>query len=749
MTFTPSVVTTCPNYSTGCVEQVNLHKPSGDETVYQLTLINGAWNTGATVYTGSAASGQKLSSSTSTNQYANGCTTTVACFNGNYISQSLQTTTLYPNGSQAPTQALYAQTQSFYNLYVGKISDVKEWDYVTTSPSTTTPPTTTPTRETTYTYTGNDPYQVTVLDSSGNQAGLTTYGYTTVAAVAPGTTQQGVSTGPYLHTVSHWLNAGGTPASTTTYTMDNSGMMTGVQDPNLNPASTISYQCSHSLPYQVSNTVNQTTQTTQYGYDCASGAITSVQNPNDVATGRSTAYTYEPTAGRPHTVTLPDNGVTTYTYPSATEVDTSVNAAPNPTVSSAAISDTFGRPYESITGGIEVDRTYDVNGRPYCTTNPYSQGGTSSGSTCITVYDGLDRPVTQQQPDSTTLGWTYSGNTTYASNELGFTWTRSVDAFGHLTSVIEPGPSGSLTTTYSYDGLGNAININQAGNTANHEAARQRTFTYDSASRLICASHPESSSLNTNCPTSATTPIPQGVTGYTYDPAGNLKTKTDARNITITYGYDTLNRLISKTYSANAATASACYQYDQSALVSTGGNLIGRLTNMWTQSGACPAAPTSFASPSILTRRSVLAYDPVGRVQTEQQCTRSNCAAGAPYTPTYDYDLAGNVVHRTNGVAAVPMTFTNGYDNAGRLSGITSSVTQYPTSLFSASSSTSTPGYSPAGGLMNATFGSGLSLSRTYDSRLRVTGETDIGNSVQGPTPGSAAITIQGTDQSH
>ena len=34
-----------------------------------------------------------------------------------------------------------------------------------------------------------------------------------------------------------------------------------------------------------------------------------------------------------------------------------------------------------------------------------------------------------------------------------------------------------------------------------------------------------------------------GITTFTYDTAGNLKTKLDARNVTATYSYDELNRV--------------------------------------------------------------------------------------------------------------------------------------------------------------------------------------------------------------
>jgi hypothetical protein len=50
---------------------------------------------------------------------------------------------------------------------------------------------------------------------------------------------------------------------------------------------------------------------------------------------------------------------------------------------------------------------------------------------------------------------------------------------------------------------------------------------------------------------------------------------------------------------------------------------------------------------------------------------------------------------------------------------------------------------------LNATFGTGLQLSRGYDQRLRINCETDTGNGVSNPTPGTATVVINGTDQTH
>src|SRR5258708_16535458 len=69
-----------------------------------------------------------------------------------------------------------------------------------------------------------------------------------------------------------------------------------------------------------------------------------------------------------------------------------------------------------------------------------------------------------------------------------------------------------------------------------------------------------------------------GPVSYSYDAKGNLATKKDARNLTITYNYDALNRLTQKSYSDG--TLPAHYHYDETtgAFGGTLTNSVGRLT---------------------------------------------------------------------------------------------------------------------------------------------------------------------------
>ena len=71
------------------------------------------------------------------------------------------------------------------------------------------------------------------------------------------------------------------------------------------------------------------------------------------------------------------------------------------------------------------------------------------------------------------------------------------------------------------------------------------TFGYDMAGRKKSMSDPD-----------------LGNWGYTYDGTGSLASQTDARSCATSLGYDSLNRLVSKSYSNCPTTSSVTYTYD-------------------------------------------------------------------------------------------------------------------------------------------------------------------------------------------
>lgn len=538
------------------------------------------------------------------------------------------------------------------------------------------------------------------------------------------------------------------------------GMVTKTADGNGNQT-TIAYDATGAYPQTVTQpTINGVAHIDSYIYDANTGLMTSHTDQDK----QPTTYGYD-NLRRPLSVSYPDGGQDTYSYndvaPSPTITSTKkINSSTSATTVITA--DALGRQVRSSVnsdpeGPVYVDTTYDGVGNIQSVSNSYRTKSEATYGVTSFLYDGLGRKTYQCQPDnssapSTTCvpqnsyqAWTYVGNVTTQRNEVGNSWARTSDALGRLTNVTEPIGVGVLTS-YGYDALGNLKSITQSG--VSGETARVRSFSYDSLSRLASSTNSETGTVS----------YQYAISGAACAGDASLPCiKTDARGITTTYSYDALNRLLSKTYPAG--TASSCYQYDQSSLVASGGNLVGRLTNSWTQTGSCPAptAPPAFQSASILSRKSILAYDAMGRMTSQQQCTKSNCNTSTSYSPAYTYDLAGNVITHSSGIGSGPfaLTFTNGYDGAGHLCSVLNgaatlfAIPQYVAGSGCTSANPTLPGYSAAGGLMNATFGTGLQLSRFYDNRLRISSEADTGNATPSQTPGAATITISGTDQTH
>jgi RHS repeat-associated protein len=236
-------------------------------------------------------------------------------------------------------------------------------------------------------------------------------------------------------------------------------------------------------------------------------------------------------------------------------------------------------------------------------------------------------------------------------------------------------------TNYSYDTLDNLTQVNQLGDGS--QAARVRTFTYNSIKQLLTAQNPES-----------------GLITYSYDPAGNMLQKISPQanqlgsaTTTISYCYDSLNRLAAKAYTNSPATPPTCataspylpnpaatYTYDQ------GANAIGHLSSLTDQAGSASYN-----------------YDALGRMATEQRTI-----AGNTKSMSYGYNLDGSLaklVYPSNAT----VTYTP--DSAGHvLSAVdTNNNINYATGA----------SYDPAGGLTGFVSGGTIINSFSYNKRLQ------------------------------
>ena len=576
------------------------------------------------------------------------------------------------------------------------------------------------------------------------------------------------------------ISATNAPTAVTQYVVNSYGQVTSTTDPDKNTTqfgytdawadSSCAPPPSSAYPTSVKDALNETTS---YTYNSCTGTIASVTGPNP---GQTTSYTYD-ALQRVVSVTYPDTGgkeacyfdsapntVTTYTLQAvgtALPSCTTVTATPAGSLAQSVILDGVGRKSQTTLlsdpdGPTSTNTAYDADGNVQSVSIPF-RSLANSGYTTSYEYDALNRKRFAYNPDSTSQGsssfeeWSYAGNVTTFTDENGNNWQRTTDVMGNLTQVLEPSGSSTtpvLETDYSYDGFNNLWSVTQWGGPINSAGYRSRSFVYDGMSRLRSATNPES-----------------GTTTYIYDANGNLTFKTvpapntaaaSALTLTTNYAYDLLNRITSKTYTNDAYQSPwTCFQYGLPSTAVSGANQIGRLMNEWTQRYSAGACASTMPASGFLTAREIAVYDLIGRVKQEKQCTPSNCSSTSPFSLSNTYDLAGNLITYTNGISSTPgansepLTFTQGFGGAGRLQSVTSSWSdsQHPSSMFSAQSGSS-PAYVPQGALANATFGNVLTLSRTYDTRLRITGEALTGNTVLSATPGTATVTIQGSEQS-
>ncbi len=309
---------------------------------------------------------------------------------------------------------------------------------------------------------------------------------------------------------------------------------------------------------------------------------------------------------------------------------------------------------------VYTDTQYDGLGRVWKVSNPYPSTGSAVWTT--TTHDALGRVTSVQTPDGATTTIAYSGYFATVTDPAGASRRSQTDALGRLVGVVEDSSGLNYTTSYAYDLMDNLTGVAQDG--------QPRTFTYDSAKRLLSAANPES-----------------GTTSYTYDANGNLVTSTDARNQTTTRQYDDLDRVYSTSYpdgNGGSVQATTCYDGQTASGSScTGGTSVKGILS----DAVSPASRTAYTA------------DVLGRVTASTQ-TVDSVNYGFAYTYNADGSLkteqypSGRVVAYSYDRAARPATV--GLTTVG--------ATTY-----------ASVGYKPHGAIETLTFGSGLIESWDYD----------------------------------
>lgn len=222
---------------------------------------------------------------------------------------------------------------------------------------------------------------------------------------------------------------------------------------------------------------------------------------------------------------------------------------------------------------------------------------------------------------------------------------RTYDAAGQLTKVQTafgtPEQSDEVTTAYTQNGQVDYV----------VDAENNRTdYSYDGFDRLS----------KTEYPTAAKGANAASATDYEqlgYDANGNVTSRRLRDGTTIGYGYDNLNRLVSK--DLPGTEPDTIYSYDlagRALSVSQGGHVLSfahdALGRNLSQTG--PLGTTSYT------------YDSAGR-------RTSMSYPGGSLTIGYDYDVIGNVTAiRENGATSgIGVLATYAYDDLGRRTSVT------------------------------------------------------------------------------
>jgi RHS repeat-associated protein len=353
---------------------------------------------------------------------------------------------------------------------------------------------------------------------------------------------------------------------------------------------------------------------------------------------------------------------------------------------------------------------YGVSTNPFCAGKPVNASPGDIANALAAVLNGAGSPVNAAPSGATlNLTWRTAGYniatvalmTSTPDNPSLFpagSFSSTAGTFSGGQDVGSQSLTTPMLTLYAYDALGNLTCVEQHGTATtgtgcsaapSNDATspwRVRRFTYDSLSRLLTATNPES-----------------GTISYSYDADGNLWQKTSpapnqtgSATQTISYCYDALNRMTGKAYSPQTCdangllpvgTAVASYLYDQTSYNGLAiSNGIGRRTGMSDQAGV-----------------EAWSYDTMGRPAADKR-TIGSVSKGTNYL----YNLLGSPTSITY-PSGTTIAYT--YNTAGRA--ITATDTTHSIAY------TPSATYSPSGSLASMTNATNLSSTFLYNNRLQ------------------------------
>ena len=326
--------------------------------------------------------------------------------------------------------------------------------------------------------------------------------------------------------------------------------------------------------------------------------------------------------------------------------------------------------------------TYDAESRISRTERGWASAASDAALTSMTVTDFTD--ITYDAKGNVIQVALKSGTTTYALTQFSYDADnrRTCSAVRMNPAVYASLPADACTastlnaangpdriTKNSYDAASRVTKVQTAFGQA--EQADEGTVTYTTNSQIGTVKDAEGNlttyeydgydrQIKTRYPVTTAGGAASSTTDYellTYDANSNVTTRRLRDGSTITFAYDNLNRIITRTPAGENAVN---FSYDLSGHVTAmqrPGDAVN-LTQTYNALGRLLSEVQPFGSASYQ-------YDVGGRL------TRITWADG--FYVTYDYDTAGNVTAiRENGAASgIGVLATYTYDNQGRRTQIT------------------------------------------------------------------------------
>jgi RHS repeat-associated protein len=507
-----------------------------------------------------------------------------------------------------------------------------------------------------------------------------------------------VSTTAFTYdSLGNWLTKTVTdPASgasrTWTRTFDSYGRPLTQKSPRTDVSSVITYTYSTcttgGLCGQLTSITDELGRQTIFNTYNADGYPLSITDPNGVITalsydprnrltsrttgGETTTLSYLPT-GLLQSVTLADSTVLTYTYDAAHRLTQVADSLGNKI---AYTLDSMG----NVTAESNFDPTSVLDKTITRTFDALSRLATTIGSantsavTTTFSYDNNSNVSGIAAPLSRTTSNTYDALNRIAKivNATSGVTQYQYSAIDNLTQVTDPR---GLVTTYQYNGLSDRVSLTSpdTGTT---------TFTYDSGGNLATATDARSSVASfaydiANRPTSAAYTGPSGsdpTITFSYDAGANgLGRLTGAadNNHSLTWGYDGLGRVTSKTQVVGSVSATVGYQYTN-----------GDLTQMTTPSGQVITytytdhniTGISINGTSVITNVSYESFGPAsgwtwanGTSEVRLYNADGNPSQmGGPELLNFGYDNAFRITGLTD-TSNAALSWTDGYDALDRL----------------------------------------------------------------------------------